>query len=481
MLVVLCPSLLPTAASRDFELVVYIQREKLSFTLPKQGRLSVGRSHDNDIRVEHTSVSRQHLALHIGEEIEIEDLNSSNGTFFLSDRGEVQGEDVTAARDRRLPPRKRVRLRPGELVRVGSVLIAIHRKSPSTMHEALRPPSKQYAPAVLIDPEVKRVHELAARAAQSEITVLVLGETGVGKEVLAETIHQHSKRANRPLLRLNCAALSESLLESELFGHERGAFTGAVAAKAGLLEATDGGTVFLDEIGELPLSTQAKLLRVLEEGAVRRLGSTKPRQINVRFITATNRNLQMEVARGRFREDLYFRINKVTLTLPPLRDRKSEIEPLARFFLHEFCKVSGIHEPQLTAEAVDALLAYRWPGNVRELRNAMERAPFLATGGVLRTEHMPKESDIVVPDLPEQLFDATEDEPATALHGAFDPRETATSRRPDERERIIDALEACGGNQTRAAKFLGISRRTLINRLDEYNLPRPKKRVARGG
>ena len=473
------PSLLPASESRDFELVVYIQREKLSFTLPRRGVISIGRSHENDIRVEHTSVSRQHLLLHIGDEIEIEDLNSSNGTYFLSDRGEVLGEEVTEARDRRVSPRQRVRLRPGELVRVGSVLIMVHKKSPSTMHEALRPPSKQYAPAVLIDPEVKRVHELAARAAQSEITVLVLGETGVGKEVLAETIHQHSKRANRPLLRLNCAALSESLLESELFGHERGAFTGAVAAKAGLLEATDGGTVFLDEIGELPQTTQAKLLRVLEEGAVRRLGSTKPRKINVRFITATNRNLQLEVARGRFREDLYFRINKVTLTLPPLRERKAEIEPLARFFLHEFCKESGIPEPRLTPEAVDALMSYRWPGNVRELRNAMERAPFLTADGMLHPEHMPKEADNVVPEFPGELFDAEEDEPVTALHEVFDPRATSSGRQRDERDRIIDALDACGGNQTRAAKFLGISRRTLINRLDEYNLPRPKKRVSR--
>ncbi len=459
---------------------MYIQREKLSFTLPRRGRVSVGRSHDNDIRVEHTSVSRQHLLLHLGDEIEVEDLNSSNGTFFLSDRGEVRGEEVTASRDRRIQPRKHVVLRPGELVRMGSVLIMVHKKSPSTMHEALRPPSKQYAPAVLIDPEVKRVHELAARAAQSEITVLVLGETGVGKEVLAETIHQHSKRANRPLLRLNCAALSESLLEGELFGHERGAFTGAIAAKAGLLEATDGGTVFLDEIGELPPATQAKLLRVLEEGAVRRLGSTKPRKINVRFITATNRNLQMEVARGRFREDLYFRINKVTLTIPPLRDRKSEIEPLARFFLHEFCKESGIPEPRLTPEAVEALLSYRWPGNVRELRNAMERAPFLTADGRLGPEHMPKEADNAIPEFPEALLDAEDEEPVTELHQVFDPRETS-ARSTDERTRIIDALEACGGNQTRAAKFLGISRRTLINRLDEYNLPRPKKRVDRSG
>jgi two-component system response regulator AtoC len=476
----LSPSLLPAAESRDFELVVYIQREKLTFTLPRRGRISIGRSHDNDIRVEHTSVSRQHLLLHIGDEIEVEDLNSSNGTYFLSERVEVAGEEVTAARDRRVAPRQRVRLRPGELIRVGSVLIMVHKKSPSTMHEALRPPSRQYAPAVLIDPEVKRVHELAARAAQSEITVLVLGETGVGKELLAETIHQHSKRAKKPLLRLNCAALSESLLESELFGHERGAFTGAVAAKAGLLEATDGGTVFLDEIGELPQTTQAKLLRVLEEGAVRRLGSTKPRNINVRFITATNRNLQMEVARGRFREDLYFRINKVTLTLPPLRQRKSEIEPLARFFLHEFCKESGIHEPRLTPEAVEALLSYRWPGNVRELRNAMERAPFLTSDGQLRAEHMPKESDNIVPEFPEELLDAEDEDEDTALHEVFDPRETTATRPRDERDRIIDALESCGGNQTRAAKFLGISRRTLINRLDEYNLPRPKKRVGKG-
>lgn len=531
------PSLSPKSSRRTgLELLVYVQRERFSFSLPFDGVVAIGRSEDNDIRVDQRSVSRRHLRLHLGpERLEIEDLDSANGTYFVSERRDVSpGDDTTGAGDdRRIPPHQRVPLGIGEMVRMGSVFLLVHRPNPTTLHEALRASASLGGTAIVVDPQVKRIHELGIRAAQSDITVLILGETGVGKEVLAETIHVHSPRCKQPFLRLNCAALSESLLESELFGYERGAFTGATTAKVGLLESTDGGTVFLDEIGELPLSTQVKLLRVLEDRAVRRVGSTRARKIDVRFLTATNRDLRREVARGRFREDLYFRINGVKLELPPLRRRHSEIEPLARFFLHEFCRRSNIPEPKLSPAAIERMLLYSWPGNVRELRNVMERAPFMVGEGYIQPEHIPRDDQsslppalmgvddeseehtdlhpvlvtstpvgrfdetnalgpLVVPSAPAVRFDqrgqldrsdgvegrgptraaesGCEGAQAAGLEGAELPE-----GRLGERERVLRALEACGGNQTRAARLLGISRRTLVNRLDEFNLPRPKK------
>src|SRR5690606_14186600 len=216
----------------------------------------------------------------------------------------------------------------------------------------------------------------------------ILGETGAGKEAMAETVHQRSPRRAGPFLLLNCAALSETLLESELFGHEKGAFTGAHSTKAGLLESTAGGTVFLDEIGELSLGTQAKLLRVLEERSVMRVGATKPRRIDVRFVTATNRDLTREVRAGRFRGDLYYRISGLVVRIPPLRERLTEIEPLARHFLTEFCTQLGQLVPELEPAAIEALLGYHWPGNVRELKNVMERAVLLAGSGPVTREHV---------------------------------------------------------------------------------------------
>jgi DNA-binding NtrC family response regulator len=321
---------------------------------------------------------------------------------------------------------------------------------------------------VLVDEQMKRIYELAARAAQSDISVMILGETGVGKEVLAETIHYRSNRAAQPFLRLNCSALSETLLESELFGYERGAFTGANQARVGLLESTDGGTVFLDEIGDLPLTTQVKLLRVIEERSVIRVGGNKSRKVDMRFVTATNRDLGRLVALGKFREDLYFRINGVQIRLPPLRDRKSEIEPMARFFLSAFCQRSRVPEPELTPAAVERMLTYSWPGNVRELKNVMERAPFLCGAGPILPEHVPYDTPAV-----EYMVTSVDDSPENT--DVFDLPGLQPAAGADERQRIMKALEACGGNQTRAARLLGISRRTLINRLEEYNLPRPKK------
>jgi hypothetical protein len=245
---------------------------------------------------------------------------------------------------------------------------------------------------VVQDGAMQRLQRLVKRIAVGTISVLLLGETGVGKEVLAESLHNESLRSKKPFLRLNCAALTETLLESELFGHERGAFTGAVHAKPGLLETAQGGTVFLDEVGELPHSTQVKLLRVLEERKVFRVGALKPRPIDVRFISATNRDLETQVAMGAFRQDLFFRLNGIALVIPPLRERLDEIEGLAKAFIQSASAQAGrARPPVLSLEALTLLRRYGWPGNIRELRNVIERAVLLCGDGPIALEHLPVE------------------------------------------------------------------------------------------
>jgi two-component system, NtrC family, response regulator AtoC len=330
-------------------------------------------------------------------------------------------------------------------------------------------------PVLVANPSMQNLDRIVQRIAAGTISVLITGETGVGKEVLAERVHRLSPRANRPFLRLNCAALSESLLESELFGHERGSFTGAVQAKRGLLETAQGGTVFLDEIGELPMSIQVKLLRVIEERQVLPVGALKPRPIDVRFLAATNRDLELEITRGAFRQDLYFRLNGISLLIPPLRERVSEIADLAGAFLRlasERSQRSPV--PPISREAMKLLMAYHWPGNIRELRNVMERALLLCTSGDIRPEHLPTEK--MRGPHPDQVASAR---PAISTAAfATAPPFPAVEPPPDadERQRIMDALTEAGGNQTEAAKLLGISRRTLINRVIQYDIPRPRKK-----
>jgi len=359
---------------------------------------------------------------------------------------------------------------------------------------------------------MQNLDELIKRVALSTINILIMGETGVGKDVFAERIHRLSLRNGKPLLRLNCASLSESLLETELFGHERGAFTGAVQAKPGLLETADGGTIFLDEIGELPISTQVKLLRVLEERVVLRVGSVKPKSIDVRFVAATNRDLEYEVARGTFRQDLFFRLNGISIVIPPLRERADEIGGLVQHFISESCLKTGqIPMPVPSREVLELMKRYAWPGNIRELRNVVERAVLLCDQGTITLAELPVEKMSasfaprrIVSPVRTTTRQADQDgdesppfEPPSALSGEPPDDHPYQTQEPEspllrkrglqiphdlqrevlarERKQIVDALSACAGNQTGAAKILGISRRTLVNRLNFHSIPGPRK------
>jgi DNA-binding NtrC family response regulator len=538
--------------------------------LPVEGEVTIGRSQQADIRIEHPSVSRLHAVLRLGNRITVEDQGSANGTSVGGARltphqpaeiaaGEpidlgsimivVQAASV-AARRRRLwthgyfearleeecqraggsgasfalarigvsgpgagealaglvgeeqllaeygpdefellmpdcdEPRARQTLerlerRLGERglrVRKGLAVFPADGRTPETlMAQACRGVWGHAAEGALgnvivADPAMQRLYRLVERVAAGNVSVLLLGETGVGKEVVAEAVHRLSPRAKQPFLRLNCAAFTETLLESELFGYEKGAFSGAAQTKPGLLETAQGGTVFLDEVGEMPLSLQAKLLRVIEERRVMRVGGLKDRPIDVRFVAATNRDLSAEIVAGRFRQDLYYRLDGISLVIPPLRDRRGEIEELARLFIAR-ATPEGTRPPQLTPAALELLRAYEWPGNIRELRNVIERAVLLSVDGVIAPEQLPvdKMRAGFVRVAPPAVAAASAPVPV-----ALQP-EPPRGDDDGERQRVIEALQQCAGNQTHAARLLGISRGTLLARLNAYNLPRPRK------
>lgn len=418
-------------------------------------------------------MSRIHAKLLIGPELYVADMGSSNGTV-------VRGE--------RMPSKAKQMINVGDTIEIGSTVVIVQpefsRSAPVQQRTDPGPATAEFEQ----DDAMKRVYKLARRIASSQINVLLLGETGVGKEVMARTIHNLSQRAGAPFLGLNCAALNESLFESELFGYEKGAFTGAQQSKPGLIETADGGTVFLDEVGEMPLSTQAKLLRVLETRQVMRVGGLRPRDVDVRFVAATNQNLDREIEGGNFREDLYYRLNGISLVIPPLRERVKEIPALARTFIAEACKDAGYpSQPVLSKDAVAWMDTHSWPGNIRELRNAVNRAVLLASGGVIQPEHMQTDAYLprtgrgsghrtVEPVEPMAVTGPTNPPPAPAAEtSTTGPSQPPLDPEEFERQRVTEALAACGGNQTRAAKMLGIARRTLTSRLDKLGLPRPRK------
>lgn len=396
--------------------------------------ISVGRSADCTLRIDHPLVSRVHAHIHGGDPVAIEDANSSNGVRVRGAR--IQGGT-------------RVPISAGDLVEVGPAIVTVQSPTTSSTDPSVSQRAERERSQALLT--------LLGTVAKSDLTVLLLGETGSGKNRTAESIHAQSPRANKPLVHLNCAAFPESLLEAELFGYERGAFTGAVGAKPGLIEGADGGTLFLDEVGEMPLSTQAKLLGVIEGRNVLRLGSVRPKAIDVRFLAATNRDLGAQIANGAFRQDLYFRLNGISITIPPLRERRSEIMELAERFLVEACARAGRATLEISSDARKLLLSYAWPGNVRELRSAVERAAVLAPA-----DHV-EASDLGLPFGPK----ASSGHVVRPLSSALDAL---------EKERIVEALEQTSGNQTHAARALGISRRALISRLEQYDIPRPRKK-----
>jgi DNA-binding NtrC family response regulator len=315
---------------------------------------------------------------------------------------------------------------------------------------------------------------LVERVAPSEASVLITGESGTGKELIAHAIHRLSPRADGSFIDFNCAAFQESLLESELFGYEAGAFSGAKGRKLGLIELADGGTLFLDEVTELPAQLQAKLLRAIETRTFFRVGGVRKVEVNVRIVAATNRNLESVVANESFRSDLLYRINGFQIDLAPLRERPEDIEPLARHLLDD---VGGTTPPLLEPEALDALRAYSWPGNVRQLKNCLERAVILSNNGRITVNELPPE--VVRPAVPAAAFTPPASQPGAAIDfssgaSSFGPSTGAspTSLRDVERQQILSALEQTGWHRGKTAEILGISPSTLYRRLRDYNLER---------
>jgi DNA-binding NtrC family response regulator len=409
-------------------------------SLGEGSEVVVGRAPDAPIRVDSARVSRAHARIRLEQgALVVEDLGSRNGTRV--------NRDVLRGEARVLPV--------GGTIEVGPMEIVVARAARPLDYEAKVAPDDGSTPAegmVVADPAMRKLLAVLGRVAPATSTVLITGETGVGKEIVAEQIHRLSPRRSAELLRLNCASVPEALLESELFGHERGAFTGADRRRAGYFEAASGGTLLLDEIGEMPTGVQAKLLRVLERRAVTRLGSTDEVPVDVRILCATHRNLAQDVATGRFRQDLYYRIATFTVQVPPLRERQTEVLLLADLFASRFAHEMGHPRPPLGRDAVVLLLAHSWPGNVRELRNTMEYAVVMAGGAPIGAQH-----------LPESLHDgATREQRSTV--GVRDQLGEV------ERQAIIDAITAEGGNHTRAAKRLDISRRALLHKLVKYKL-----------
>lgn len=420
-------------------------------SLPASGALTIGRDACADLCLDERAVSRLHARLELHEgELRLIDLGSANGTM-------VAGRLVRDAA---------VTVREGEPIVVGRTVLTLQAPRPKS---ATRPRAEAPLGA---GRAMTEVNALIARAAPTLISVLLVGETGAGKDVAAERLHQLSTRATGPLVRINCAGLSAALLESELFGHERGAFTGAAQAKPGLLEVAAGGTVFLDEIGEMPLEVQAKLLLAIEQRVVRRVGSNRSEPIDVRFVSATHRDLEAEIRRDRFRADFYYRINGLTIALPPLRARCDELDGLvAQLARDAAARMERARAPRFDGPALARLHRHDWPGNVRELRSVVERAVLLTDGDVVDARCLTAAG---LPGEGQPAIDAAID--AAAPSPIPSPAPVTAEER--ERHRVITALAECGGNQSRAARALGISRNTLIARIRQYGLARPHRQDA---
>jgi transcriptional regulator with GAF, ATPase, and Fis domain len=460
------PSELPHSG-RHYLLVFERDLSTRVFQLPANGEVIIGRGGDAALQLQDNSVSRRHASITQRDgRAQLVDLDSQNGTL-------VNRERVDKSRS----------LLSGDTIVIGAVALVYH--SSVSRDESITEPRDDVRMlaigdrrVVIADPAMARLYELLERLAASELPVLVCGETGSGKEVAATALHQLSRRNTKPLVSLNCAAIHENLVESELFGYERGAFSGAVTPKPGLLETANGGSVFLDEIGDLPAAVQAKLLRVIETKRVLRLGDVRERSIDIRMIAATNRDLIEDVVSGRFRRDLFFRLSGATLWLPPLRDRPRELSILADLFLRDACRNHGRAPMKLSAEAQRKLLAMPWPGNVRELKHLMEYLGAAVDGDIVEPHHLEPaaraaspRSQIVVDESTQQRLEV-----ASAPPDAVQFRPLADEIRELEQARITAALTAASGNQRAAAQLLAMPLRTFVFKLRQYGLRRLDER-----
>ena len=467
------PSDPPTRAHEDDpawsarrHLLVFGGATSWLYPLPATGDVIIGRSEAANLRIDDAAVSRQHARLVIDNDgVTVVDLGSHNGTFV--NKARVVGRRA---------------LQPNDVITIHKTTLILHAAGvpakPSANPSHIAAVGSERAGSgvtlgaqrvIVADPAVVRIYDLIERLAPVELPVLITGETGSGKELVATAIHALSNRASKPLISLNCAALHDSLIESELFGHEKGAFSGAIATRAGLIEAASGSTLFLDEVGELAPAVQAKLLRVLEVHRVTRVGDTREREVDVRIVAATNRDLEADVAAGRFRRDLYFRLSAATLHLPPLRQRLRELPLMAAAFLDDACRRSGRSLMRISEGAMGALVEHLWPGNVRELKNLMQYLAATITSDVMLADHV-NERIGGVQNTPM---------PRLAPVAPVDPRQfrpLADELRELEITRIRQALEATGGNQTRAAQLLAMPVRTFFEKAKQFGLTPKKKR-----
>jgi two-component system, NtrC family, response regulator AtoC len=405
--------------------------------LPVEGETSIGRGPECQIVLDDASISRQHARLRIGGTCSLTDLGSRNGTL-------LRGEWLRLGDERQVFC--------GDSFSMGRVSVFLLPPNASPAAEQLTGSRLR-----INDVEADASSPLVSSVAHARLNVLIYGETGVGKELLAQAIHRQSKRTGL-FVAVNCAALTESLLESELFGHERGAFTGAMTAKPGLFLAATGGTLLLDEIGEMSSAIQAKILRAIETQTILPVGGVRPVPIDVRFLAATHRNLLAQVEQGGFRRDLYYRLAGFAFEILPLRERRHQIPKIAMQILTDVATRTGSLPPTITPGASAVLQAHSWPGNVRELRNVVERAMLLGAGGSIDVGHL--------------LFDADSSAITGTVDGNVKPEPAPLD---DERTRILSALNACAGSQTRAARMLHMSRATLVQKIRLYRLPRPRK------
>ena len=441
----------PNGSGAEAFLVVHLDGTPRVILLPDGVEVTIGRSRASTIFADDERVSRMHArVVRRGADVFAIDLGSRNGTRVAGQR--IEGER---------------RLRGGDVIEVGPVRAVV--AVAASMSPAVAPaegvavaPSAAVPAAsdvrVVADARMLEVYERCRRVAGMPLAVLITGETGVGKERIAELIQSSSPRADKPFVRLHVGALPEALIEGELFGHERGAFTGADRRHRGYFEAASGGTLMLDEIGELALPLQAKLLRVLESGRVSRLGSTDELDVDVRILAATNKDLAEESKAGRFRPDLFFRLSAFRIDVPPLRERPSEIPLLASLFARDMARVAGRSAAGITPAALTALGRYAWPGNIRELKHVIEAAMVMA-GGEIDVQYLPAAIRDAAGRSPEKV--APPEGASQALGDSVDAV---------EREAIIAALNACGGNQTRAAERLAVSRRTLIYKMKRLGI-----------